>query len=49
MDYSEKPLHGLIENGSSFRNNLRLESQYKGFKNRYWKLRIEKLNGESDG
>ena len=44
-----KPLHGLIDKGTSFRNNPKLESQYKGFKSRYWKSRIKKLNGEIDG
>jgi len=32
-------LHGLIENGNSFRNNAKLERQYNKFRNKYWKTR----------
>ena len=39
------PLHGLIEDGNSFRNVPGLESQYKSFQKRYWKWRIEQLAG----
>ncbi|EQB97953.1 HNH/ENDO VII family nuclease [Photorhabdus temperata] len=36
-----KPLHGLIENGKSFRRNGNLASQYDTFRKNYWKLRAE--------
>ncbi len=39
------PLHGLIEDGNSFRNVPGLESQYNSFRGRYWKWRIEQLTG----
>ncbi|MCL1852619.1 MAG: HNH/ENDO VII family nuclease, partial [Peptococcaceae bacterium] len=32
-------LHGLVEDGSSFRNAPNLEKQYNNFRNNYWKLR----------
>ena len=32
-----KTLHGLIENGDSFRNNKDLDRQYKNFRKKYWK------------
>ncbi|WP_438356870.1 HNH/ENDO VII family nuclease [Grimontia celer] len=34
-----KPLHGLIEDGNSFRNNTSLQYQYEKFRKEYWKLR----------
>lgn len=34
-----KTLHGLIENGESFRNNQTLSKQYKNFRSKYWKWR----------
>jgi|GEM_PF-2928767 len=38
-DLYAKPLHGLVEDGSSFRNDPVLDKQYKNFKNNYWKFR----------
>lgn len=32
-------LHGLIENGNSFRNNADLRKQYNNFRSQYWKWR----------
>ncbi|MFJ8063957.1 T7SS effector LXG polymorphic toxin [Psychrobacillus sp. NPDC096426] len=32
-------LHGLVEDGNSFRNNPELEKQYNNFRNNYWKMR----------
>ncbi|WP_331460705.1 HNH/ENDO VII family nuclease [Pseudoalteromonas sp. SWYJ118] len=36
-----KALHGLIEDGKSFRNNPSLQYQYEKFKKEYWKLRAQ--------
>ncbi|TDW09197.1 putative toxin of predicted polymorphic toxin system [Breznakia blatticola] len=32
-------LHGLVENGGSFRNDPNLEKQFNNFRNNYWKWR----------
>ncbi|MBC6308207.1 hypothetical protein HCJ66_01440 [Listeria sp. FSL L7-1582] len=32
-------LHGLVENGNSFRNNKELANQYNNFRSQYWKWR----------
>ena len=32
-------LHGLVENGNSFRNNKDLEKQYNNFRYQYWRWR----------
>ncbi|WP_223265772.1 HNH/ENDO VII family nuclease [Bacillus wiedmannii] len=37
---NKKILHGLLENGDSFRNNPVLNAQYKKFQSEYWKWRI---------
>lgn len=37
-------LHGLIEDGNSFRNVPGLESQYNAFRGRYWEWRIEQID-----
>ncbi|AHN29386.1 Rhs-family protein [Snodgrassella alvi wkB2] len=34
-----KQIHGLIENGGSFRNTSALDRQYNKFRKEYWKLR----------
>ncbi|WP_217899766.1 HNH/ENDO VII family nuclease [Vibrio sp. V15_P4S5T153] len=34
-----KALHGLIEDGNSFRNNAKLDYQYNRFRKDYWKSR----------
>ncbi len=39
-DY-HKPLHGLIENGNSFRNTPTLDRQYNKYRRDYWKLRAK--------
>ena len=36
-----KPLHGLIEEGNSFRNNRLLKRQYEKFRRNYWKERAK--------
>ncbi|MFK8280613.1 HNH/ENDO VII family nuclease [Capnocytophaga canimorsus] len=36
-----KPLHGLIEDGNSFRNNKTLKKQYEKFRKNYWKERAK--------
>lgn len=38
-------LHGLIENGLSFRNDHELSKQYKNFRTAYWKWRAKKYLG----
>ncbi|MBU2792720.1 hypothetical protein HAQ01_04695 [Acidithiobacillus thiooxidans] len=40
-----KILHGLKGNGESFRNNKTLGSDFKKFKNSYWKLRAKDYTG----
>lgn len=44
-----RALHGLIEDGNSFRNVPGLESKYNSFRRRYWKWRLGQLTGGSDG
>ena len=39
-----KPLHGLIEEGNSFRNNRLLKRQYEKFRRNYWKKEQNLLN-----
>jgi len=41
---NHKILHGLIEDGNSFRNIPGLESKYNSFRARYWKARGAKLS-----
>ncbi|MGX9950107.1 T7SS effector LXG polymorphic toxin [Bacillus subtilis] len=36
-------LHGLKENGQSFRNNPELSAQYDSFRKRYWKWRAQQF------
>ncbi len=36
-----KPLHGLIEDGNSFRNDPKKEAQYERFRKKYWKERAK--------
>ncbi|RIW34308.1 hypothetical protein D3H55_10050 [Bacillus salacetis] len=38
-DKYDSMLHGLIENGNSFRNNPELEKMYNNFRSNYWKMR----------
>lgn len=38
-------LHGLIENGASFRNNPILDKQYNNFRYKYWKWRAGQITG----
>lgn len=40
-DKYSSTLHGLVEEGKSFRNNLELEKQYNNFRNNYWKMRAK--------
>jgi hypothetical protein len=42
-DKYSKILHGLVENGGSFRNNPVLEKQYNNFRSQYWRWRAEHL------
>ncbi|KXZ17924.1 hypothetical protein AXI59_00755 [Bacillus nakamurai] len=39
-------LHGLKENGESFRNDPILETQYKNFRKRYWKWRAKQFENQ---
>ncbi|MGQ3380777.1 HNH/ENDO VII family nuclease [Priestia endophytica] len=43
-DEYKKILHGLIENGNSFRNDEVLKKQYDNFRNNYWKWRSQNLD-----
>lgn len=36
-------LHGLTENGNSFRNNAELAKQYNNFRSQYWKWRATQI------
>ncbi|WP_240310297.1 HNH/ENDO VII family nuclease [Listeria goaensis] len=36
-------LHGLVENGNSFRNNAELAKQYNNFRSQYWKWRAKQI------
>ncbi|MGV3262688.1 T7SS effector LXG polymorphic toxin [Cytobacillus pseudoceanisediminis] len=38
-DKYDSTLHGLVENGKSFRNNPELEKMYNNFRSNYWKMR----------
>lgn len=38
-----KVLHGMIENGGSFRNSPQLEAQYNKFRKEYWKERAKQV------
>ncbi|RIW28967.1 hypothetical protein D3H55_20300 [Bacillus salacetis] len=38
-DKYDMTLHGLVENGKSFRNNPELEKTYNNFRSNYWKMR----------
>jgi uncharacterized protein RhaS with RHS repeats len=40
-----KPLHGLVEDGNSFRNNKKLKAQYEKFRKNYWKERAKSFKG----
>jgi len=42
-DKYHKILHGLTENGNSFRNNPELKKQYNNFRSQYWKWRAGQL------
>jgi len=42
-DRYHKILHGLTENGNSFRNNPELKNQYNNFRKQYWKWRAGQL------
>jgi hypothetical protein len=43
QQYSET-LHGLIEDGASFRNDEVLDKQYNNFRKQYWKWRASQLD-----
>ena len=42
-DEYSRILHGLVENGGSFRNNPTLKKQYSNFKSKYWRWRAKNL------
>uniref|UniRef100_UPI00262E6E0F HNH/ENDO VII family nuclease n=1 Tax=uncultured Rummeliibacillus sp. TaxID=762292 RepID=UPI00262E6E0F len=42
-----KILHGLKENGESFRNDPILKAQYDNFRDRYWKWRAKQYEVEN--
>lgn len=39
-------LHGLKENGQSFRNDPVLDKQYKSFRRRYWRWRAQQFENQ---
>ncbi|MWC30014.1 hypothetical protein GON22_18130 [Paenibacillus sp. MMS18-CY102] len=45
-DEYSKILHGLVENGGSFRNNPVLEKQYNNFRSKYWRWRAKQIEGK---
>lgn len=42
-DEYTKILHGLVENGGSFRNNPILDKQYNNFRAKYWRSRAKEI------
>jgi toxin YxiD len=43
-DEYSRILHGLVENGGSFRNNPSLEKQYNNFRTKYWRWRAKQVD-----
>ncbi|MRX54941.1 hypothetical protein HMPREF3291_24475 [Bacillus sp. HMSC76G11] len=43
-DEYHKILHGLVENGGSFRNNPVLKKQYDNFRSKYWRWRAKQID-----
>lgn len=43
-DEYSRILHGLVENGGSFRNNPSLEKQYNNFRTKYWRWRAKQMD-----
>ncbi|KAB2458332.1 hypothetical protein F8161_17855 [Bacillus cereus] len=39
-----KILHGLVENGGSFRNDPVLKKQYENFRSKYWRWRAKQID-----
>ncbi|WP_179288109.1 T7SS effector LXG polymorphic toxin, partial [Terribacillus saccharophilus] len=39
----DKILHGLVENGGSFRNDPVLKKQYENFRSKYWRWRAKQI------
>lgn len=42
-DNYQKALHGLVEDGRSFRTNPILDKQYNNFRKQYWKRRAKEI------
>ncbi|WP_244275374.1 HNH/ENDO VII family nuclease [Oceanobacillus kimchii] len=43
----DRILHGLVENGGSFRNDPALKKQYENFRSKYWRWRANQIdNGD---
>jgi len=40
----DKILHGLVENGGSFRNDPVLKKQYDNFRGKYWRWRAKQID-----
>ena len=40
----DKILHGLVENGGSFRNDPVLKKQYENFRAKYWRWRAKQID-----
>ncbi|RIW34318.1 hypothetical protein D3H55_09955 [Bacillus salacetis] len=43
-DEYNKILHGLVENGGSFRNDPVLKKQYDNFRSKYWRWRAKQID-----
>ncbi|MBG9654143.1 hypothetical protein ABE24_04070 [Cytobacillus firmus] len=39
----DRILHGLVENGGSFRNDPVLKKQYENFRSKYWRWRAKQI------
>jgi hypothetical protein len=42
-DEYNRILHGLVENGGSFRNDPVLKKQYDNFRSKYWRWRAKQI------
>ncbi|RFA37132.1 hypothetical protein CAI16_02785 [Virgibacillus dokdonensis] len=40
----DRILHGLVENGGSFRNDPVLKKQYENFRSKYWRWRAKQID-----
>lgn len=45
----DRILHGLVENGGSFRNDPVLKKQYENFRTKYWRWRAKEIDKNEEG